>query len=195
MAKQEDHSCDLFPLLDEFLATGDSEKLTSHIVSNSNLPGRRANLELAAAFADVVADCADQEHERLWALCRNMTAISADEAPVKNPGHRPGLLPRKKPLGPAAPKPPLAIPPRPQVGASWLFPVNAPQEFIPFCGAVGIGAVGSSVVEYATKALTTLRALANDPRWRMREAVCFGLQRLLTKRGQVTREALAGWVA
>jgi ubiquinone/menaquinone biosynthesis C-methylase UbiE len=47
---------------------------------------------------------------------------------VKNPGHRPGLLPRKKPLGPAAPKPPLAIPPRPQVGASWLFPVNSEKN-------------------------------------------------------------------
>ena len=35
---------------------------------------------------------------------------------MKNPGHRPGLLPRKKPL---------AIPPRPQAVASWLFPVNA----------------------------------------------------------------------
>jgi xylulokinase len=43
---------------------------------------------------------------------------------VKNPGHRPGLLPRKKPLGAAAPNPPLAIPLQPQTGASQLFPVN-----------------------------------------------------------------------
>jgi hypothetical protein len=49
---------------------------------------------------------------------------------VKNPDHRSGLLPRKKPLGAAAPKPPLAIPPQPQAGASWLFPVN----YCPRCG-------------------------------------------------------------
>ena len=154
MGKQENHRRDLIPLLDEFLATDDADKLTGYIVSNSNLPGRRANLELAGAFADVVEDYADQEHEKLWALCENMTQISADEAPV-----------------------------------------NAPQEFISFCGAVGIGAIGSSAAEHAEKALTTLRSLANDPRWRMREAVCFGLQRLLTKRRQDTLKALAGWVA
>ena len=43
---------------------------------------------------------------------------------MKKPGHRPGLLPRKKPLRAAALKLPLAIPPRPQAGASWLFPVK-----------------------------------------------------------------------
>ncbi len=43
---------------------------------------------------------------------------------VKNPGHRPGLLRRKKPLGAAVSKPPLAIPPQPVAVASWLFPVN-----------------------------------------------------------------------
>jgi adenylate cyclase len=43
---------------------------------------------------------------------------------VKNPGHRPGLLQRKKPLKAAAPNPPLAIPPQPQARPSWLFPVN-----------------------------------------------------------------------
>ena len=75
---------------------------------------------------------------------------------VKNPGHRPGFfrqlkVARKKPdgsaapAGAAAPKPPLAavlerplgnfwrsqelpIPPQPQAGASWLFPVMPDDE-------------------------------------------------------------------
>ena len=51
-------------------------------------------------------------------------------AGVKNPGHRPGLLPRKKPLEAAAPKPPLTIPPWPQTGASWLFPVKRGNTII-----------------------------------------------------------------
>jgi len=47
---------------------------------------------------------------------------------VKLPGHRPGLHKEKAILGAAAPKPPLAIPLRPQAGASWLFPVNKSME-------------------------------------------------------------------
>jgi len=58
---------------------------------------------------------------------------------VKDPGHRPGLLPRKEAganyvrAGAAALKPPPAIPPRSQTGASWLFPVKnqVVQPFLP----------------------------------------------------------------
>jgi len=45
---------------------------------------------------------------------------------VKNAGHRPGFLLRKKTWGLPPPNPRLAIPPRPQAEASWLFPVNGP---------------------------------------------------------------------
>jgi hypothetical protein len=72
---------------------------------------------------------------------------------VKNPGHRPGLLPRKKPLGPAAPKPPLAIPPQPQVGASWLFPVNEfldLETFVPLYHKLGRGAVCPIILSLTT---------------------------------------------
>jgi hypothetical protein len=74
-------------------------------------------------------------------------------------------------------------------------PVNAPRELVPFCGALGLGAIGSRSPALYKPALGALRGLANDPRWRMREAVVFGLQRLLARRGRDTLEALADWVA
>jgi len=153
MSKKENHKQDLMDLFDEFAETGNAERLMGYIVSNSNLPGRRANLELAEAFADVVEGYVEKEEGRLWELCIGMTKISADEAPV-----------------------------------------NDPKEFIPFCGAMGIGAMGSVALEFFEKALTTLKALANDPRWRMRESVCFGLQRLMAKRGRDTLKELEGWI-
>jgi hypothetical protein len=54
-------------------------------------------------------------------------------------------------------------------------PVNSPYEFLAFCGALGLGrllAEGDIII------LKTLRKLASDPRWRMREAVAMALQRL-----------------
>ena len=56
MGKKEVYKQDLSQLLDELLTTGDAEGLTEYLVSNSNLPGPRANLELAQAFIDVVTD-------------------------------------------------------------------------------------------------------------------------------------------
>ena len=149
--KTENHRSDLVLLIKSFVATGDPDRITEYILSNSNLPGRRANLELAQAFGDAVALHTTQE--TLWELCRIMTTISAEEAPV-----------------------------------------NAPREFIPFCGTIGIGSLGSACPERFTEALTVLKGLAKDPRWRMREAVCFGLQRLMAERRDDTLTALKGWI-
>jgi hypothetical protein len=74
-------------------------------------------------------------------------------------------------------------------------PVNAPEELIPFCGALGLGAIGALSPSLFHPALAALRRLAHDPRWRMREAVCCGLQRLLALQTQATLNTLAGWVA
>jgi hypothetical protein len=74
-------------------------------------------------------------------------------------------------------------------------PVNAPEEFIPFCGAVGVGSIASVSPQFFEPALATLRGLAQDPRWRMREAVAMGLQRLLARRGRDTLSELERWVA
>lgn len=54
-------------------------------------------------------------------------------------------------------------------------PVNTPEEFLAFCGILGLGRL---VSEGHWEHLTTLRACAADPRWRAREAVAMALQRL-----------------
>jgi hypothetical protein len=73
-------------------------------------------------------------------------------------------------------------------------PVNDPKELIPFCGAVGIGTIGSVLPELFDQAIITLKKLANDSRWRMREAVPMGLKKLIASRSQDTLRVLEAWV-
>jgi hypothetical protein len=56
-----------------------------------------------------------------------------------------------------------------------IAPVNSPYEFLAFCGTLGLGRL---LAEGDMVLLETLRTLASDPRWRMREAVAMALQRL-----------------
>lgn len=54
-------------------------------------------------------------------------------------------------------------------------PMNSPDEFLAFCGVLGLGKLLSKGrLEY----LVTLRSCANDPRWRIREGVAIALQYL-----------------
>ncbi len=52
-------------------------------------------------------------------------------------------------------------------------PVNTPEEFLHFCGTLGLGAL---IVQGKKEYLETLRLLSSDPRWRTREAVAMALQ-------------------
>jgi hypothetical protein len=54
-------------------------------------------------------------------------------------------------------------------------PVNSPDEFLAFCGVVGLGRL---LAEGDRHLLPALRTHASDPRWRVREAVAMALQRL-----------------
>jgi hypothetical protein len=74
-------------------------------------------------------------------------------------------------------------------------PVNDPRELIPFCGAVGMGALGAACPTLFAKTIKALQASANDPRWRMREAVPMALERLIASRRQETLDTLAQWAA
>lgn len=58
-------------------------------------------------------------------------------------------------------------------------PVNAPAEFLHFCGALGLGTLLVRALQPAERQalLDELRRLASDPRWRTREAVAMALQR------------------
>lgn len=52
-------------------------------------------------------------------------------------------------------------------------PVNTPDEFLAFCGVLGLGRLA---VEGKKSAIKKLRRAASDERWRVREAVAMALQ-------------------
>jgi hypothetical protein len=53
-------------------------------------------------------------------------------------------------------------------------PVNSPEEFLHFCGVMGLGRL---LAEGRRDVLPTLRRCASDERWRTREGVAMALQR------------------
>ena len=53
--------------------------------------------------------------------------------------------------------------------------MNSPYEFLAFCGVLGLGRL---LAEGDSSLLEALQIHASDPRWRVREAVAMGLQRL-----------------
>lgn len=80
---------------------------------------------------------------------------------------------------------------RPEQFRRWLAldpavaPANTPAEFLPLCGAVGLGRL---LAEGDMNALPELRRHANDPRWRLREGTAMALQRW----GDADMDALIG---
>lgn len=54
-------------------------------------------------------------------------------------------------------------------------PTNTPEEFLAFCGTLGLGRL---IAEGDENWWPALRAQASDPRWRTREAAAMALQRL-----------------
>ncbi len=64
---------------------------------------------------------------------------------------------------------------------------NTPEVFVVFCGVVGLG---SLLRNGDFRRLETLRSYANDPRWRIREAVAIALQICAPAQA----EELIGWM-
>lgn len=54
-----------------------------------------------------------------------------------------------------------------------IAPTNSPEEFLAFCGTLGLGHL---LAEGDREILLKLRELASDPRWRIREGVAMALQ-------------------
>jgi len=73
-------------------------------------------------------------------------------------------------------------------------PTGDPMEFIPFCGAVAIGALSSVHPKYRRRAMLRLKELAHDRRWRMREAVAMGIQRIMARDSERTLNDLMSWI-
>jgi len=72
-------------------------------------------------------------------------------------------------------------------------PVNNPKEFLVFCGARGVGALGTSQ-RFFQKAMSRLKELASDSRWRTREGVAMGIQSMIEKQSQKTLKEIEEWV-
>jgi hypothetical protein len=71
-------------------------------------------------------------------------------------------------------------------------PTNTPGEFVAMCGAIGLGRL---IAEGQTELSGELRALARDPRWRVREGVAFALQRWGAADIEGVLRALDSWLA
>jgi hypothetical protein len=69
-------------------------------------------------------------------------------------------------------------------------PTGGAEEFLAFCGVVGLGRL---LVEGDADALAELRAHANDPRWRVREAVAMALQHWGASDFGALAAAMADW--
>ena len=72
-------------LFESYLATGDSAALQHHLARESRLPGPRANLELARAFAETAGAMAAISAPHVWALVQRLTSLSATDAPTNSP--------------------------------------------------------------------------------------------------------------
>ena len=72
-------------------------------------------------------------------------------------------------------------------------PVNNPKEFLVFCGARGIGAFGT-FQRFFQEAISRLKELASDPRWRTREGVAMAIQNMIGKQPQKTLKEIETWI-
>jgi hypothetical protein len=72
-------------------------------------------------------------------------------------------------------------------------PVNNPKEFLVFCGARGVGALGTSQ-RFFQKAISRLKELASDPRWRTRKGVAMAIQSMIEKQPQKTLKEIEKWI-
>ncbi len=127
---------------------GRTEKLYGQLATASGLPGPRANLALANAFAAecvAIGPAAD-------ALAFSMARLSPDEAP----------------------------------GAS-------AREFLPVCGIFALGGRAAEDEAIRARVVLLLHAAAEDPRFRVRDAVPSALSRIGERSGSPLVVAMKDW--
>lgn len=152
-SKKENHKEDLITLFDNFIETKSKKSLLDYLKSNSNLPGRRANLELAYAFGDIIFEVYNFNKKEVWNLCKYMSELEYKEDDN-----------------------------------------NGSEEFIPFCGLIGVGSISSISSAYFSEGLLILKNAAKDKRWRIRESVAMGLQRILLNKNKNIINELEEWI-
>ncbi len=153
MSKVQRHQNDLRLLFSELLESGDESDLIQYLLSNSNLPSRRANLELAKAFIMILEDYWGKKETLFWNFIKSQIEINPDQAPT-----------------------------------------NDPLEFLPFCATWALGSIGTTSEVYYRETIQLLKQLANDPRWRIREAVAKGIYKLNEVKGQSMLKELQTWI-
>ncbi|MFW9895297.1 MAG: hypothetical protein ACFFD7_05785 [Candidatus Thorarchaeota archaeon] len=153
MNKKEKFYNELGELLRDYLDKKEKQLVVNYLVKNSNLPGRRANIELAKAFAEISQDYEENLSKKLWELSEFLISFTVDTAPT-----------------------------------------NDPKEFLVFCGTWAIAAIGARNPEYFRDSLIILKELSKDSRWRVREAVAFGLQELLITHQNIVLTELQNWI-
>jgi hypothetical protein len=72
--------------------------------------------------------------------------------------------------------------------------VTGPEEFLSFCGILGLGRIGKIDPIKEPIVLVYVKAAAQDERWRIREAAAMAIQDLIDVRPEATMALLESWV-
>jgi hypothetical protein len=82
VAKTLKHQTEIKKLFDEYIQEKSATTLIRYLEDNSSLPGRRANLELAKAFTNVVEELSTNHHASLTELINGFCSINSIDAPT-----------------------------------------------------------------------------------------------------------------
>ena len=153
MNKTEKHKNDLIDIFSSFIDNGDEKELIKYLLDNSNLPGRRANLELGKAFVDIIEGLLEEFSDQVWILLEKLLKYTPDKAPTNNP-----------------------------------------LEFLPFCATWALGIFGIKSKQNYRNSISKIKSLANDSRWRMREAVAKAIHIMLERNEFELINELEKWI-
>jgi len=131
----------------------DNDELVNYLLTYSNLPGKRGNLELAFTFAEYIEEQYPLNPKMALTFCK---ALINENPPEK---HNTGS-----------------------------------EEFLPFCGVLGLGRIGRIDPSKEPDVLIFMRSATQDKRWRIREAVAMAIQDLIDIRPEATITTLQSWV-
>ena len=71
---------------------------------------------------------------------------------------------------------------------------DEPVEFGVLCGVVALASVGAALPQYLARALSQMEEYSHSARWRTREAVAMGLQRMIQSDAGKTLREVESWV-
>src|SRR2546428_2750649 len=71
---------------------------------------------------------------------------------------------------------------------------DEPAEFGVMCGVLAQASVGAALPQYFARSATQMRGYSHSARWRTREAVAMGLQRMIQSDAGKTLREVESWV-